>query len=96
MLGYPRAGLPALETTHPFHFKLAHAVLLGPQCNRDVQAPPRMRALPSSSPDAVSDEEEIAASKAATVAGMVDQESTNELYCSSYSSKAAPHADGRT
>ena len=32
----PHIGLPALETTHPFHFKLTPAMLVGPQCNHDL------------------------------------------------------------
>ena len=32
----PRAGLPALPTTHPFHFKVSPGVLLGLKCNHDI------------------------------------------------------------
>ena len=89
-LGYPHVGLPALETTHQWHFKLSYAILLGPQCNHDVQVLPRLCSLKNSSPDAVPDEVEVATVKA----GMVEQQAANEFYCSSYSSKSAPHAEG--
>ena len=32
----PFKGLPALEITHPFHFKMSPAILLGPKCNHDI------------------------------------------------------------
>ena len=32
----PLAGNVVLETTHPFHFKLCPAIMLGPKCNHDV------------------------------------------------------------
>ena len=32
----PFAGAPALETTHPFHFKMSPGVLLGPKCNHGL------------------------------------------------------------
>ncbi|CAK0873829.1 unnamed protein product [Prorocentrum cordatum] len=58
ILGYPHVGLPALETTHQWHFKLSYPIILGPQCNHDIQVLPRLCALKSSSPDAVPDEAE--------------------------------------
>lgn len=32
----PFPGLPALEQTHPFHFKMTPGVMLGPRCNHDL------------------------------------------------------------
>ena len=32
----PFTGAPALEITHPFHFKMCPAMLLGPMCNHDL------------------------------------------------------------
>ena len=32
----PFVGAPALETTHPFHFKMCPSMLLGPMCNHDL------------------------------------------------------------
>jgi len=32
----PHIGLPAIETNHPFHFKMTPAMLMGPQCNHDL------------------------------------------------------------
>ena len=34
--GPPFVGMPALEITHPFHFKMSPAMLLGPKCNHDL------------------------------------------------------------
>ena len=33
---FPHRGLPALEVTFPFHFKLCAGILLGPRCNHDL------------------------------------------------------------
>ena len=46
----PHVGLPALEITHPFHFKLTPGVMLGPQCNHDLGVLLRMCEL---NPDGV-------------------------------------------
>ena len=35
----PFKGLPALEITHPFHFKMSPAILLGPKCDYLSVAP---------------------------------------------------------
>ena len=32
----PFVGAPALEVTHPFHFKMTPSMLLGPICNHDL------------------------------------------------------------
>ena len=45
----PFHGSPALETTHPFHFKMCPAMLLGPKCNHDLGVLLRM-ALPEIAP----------------------------------------------
>ena len=31
-----QSGAPALEQTHPFHFKMCPGVMLGPRCNHDL------------------------------------------------------------
>ena len=32
----PHRGMPQLERTHPFHFKMSPGPMLGPLCNHDV------------------------------------------------------------
>ena len=32
----PLRGCPALEITHPFHFKMTPGIMLGPSCNHDL------------------------------------------------------------
>ena len=48
----PFKGLPQLEVTHPFHFKMTPGIFMGPKCNHDLGvllrlpiaiAPPRKR-----------------------------------------------------
>ncbi|CAK0894190.1 unnamed protein product, partial [Prorocentrum cordatum] len=72
------------------YFKLSYHSCFGRCCNHDIQVLPRLRALKSSSPDAVPDEAEVATARA----GLIEQQAANEFYCSSYSSKSAPHAEG--
>ena len=70
----PHIGLPALETTHPFHFKLSPGMLLGPQCNHDLAVLLRLCDLPEDAPDAKLDEDHVAVVKAAMVEAMGDHE----------------------
>ena len=32
----PFAGLPAIETNQPFHFKMSPSMMMGPKCNHDI------------------------------------------------------------
>ena len=85
----PNVGLPALETTHPFHFRCCPAALLGPQCNHDVACLIRVPEMPDEEGCRPSD-----AKIAETKASMAREMGNSEYYVSSYSSKAQPHADG--
>ena len=38
----PLTGAPALETTHPFHFKMTPGAMLGPRCNHDLGMVPKL------------------------------------------------------
>ena len=80
----PLLGSPALETTHPFHFKMTPGVMLGPTCNHDIGV--LLRIPPSQSADANS--VEVASSS------MLDAMGDHEYYCATYSSKDQPHVEG--
>ena len=32
----PLRGMPALERTHPYHYKMSAGTILGPRCNHDL------------------------------------------------------------
>ena len=75
----PLRGCPALETTHPFHFKMTPAIMLGPSCNHDLGVLLRFASTASSADEAVS--------------AMIDAMGDHEYYCASYSSKDQPHVE---
>ena len=79
----PFVGAPALEITHPFHFKLSPSMLLGPTCNHDLNCFLRLPNLPAqvASPDEV-------------ITAMLDAMGDNEYYCASYASKTEPQLEG--
>ena len=79
----PFAGAPALETTHPFHFKMNPAILLGPVCNHDLGV---LLRIPSCGATQATSEK--------LIASMLDAMGDNEFYCASYSSKDQPHVEG--
>jgi len=85
----PFAGLPAVETTHPFHFKLCPSMLLGPYCNHDLGILLRL-------PTAIIEEgtEENARHAETAERGMLEAMGDHEFYCASYSSKDSPHIEG--
>ncbi|CAK0905228.1 unnamed protein product, partial [Prorocentrum cordatum] len=85
----PHVGLPALETTHPFHFRLNPAIMLGPQCNHDLAVLLRFCELPANDAD-LPNESRVAQVKAAMAEAMGD----HEYSASAYSAKSQPHADG--
>ena len=84
----PSLGLPALETTHPFHFKMTPSVMLGPTCNHDLGVLLRCPQLEGASSDTTSDERKAAASS------MLDNMGNSEHYIASYASKDQPHVEG--
>ena len=79
----PFLGLPALETTHPFHFKMTPSMLLGPKCNHDLGVLLRLV-------DVDSKENDI---KRVTNS-LLDAIGDHEYYCASYASKHQPHMEG--
>ncbi len=79
-------GAPALEITHPFHFKMTPSMLLGPTCNHDLGV---LLRLP---PQTVTGDRD-ADSKAAA-ASMLDAMGDHEYYVSNYASKDQPHVEG--
>ena len=76
----PLQGCPALETTHPFHFKMTPGIMLGPSCNHDLGI---LLRCPSSVESA---------NQALT--SMLESMGDHEFYCASYSSKDQPHIEG--
>ncbi len=78
----PFRGLPEVEMTHPFHFKLTPGIMLGPKCNHDLGVLLRV-------PDSASGLTEQDAT-----AQMLDVMGDKEFYCASYSSKEQPHIEG--
>ena len=79
----PFVGAPALEVTHPFHFKMTPSMLLGPTCNHDLNCFLRL-------PSAISD----ASSKDDIVDAMLDAMGDHEYYSASYASKTEPQFEG--
>ena len=100
----PLLGSPALETTHPFHFKMTPSVLLGPTCNHDLGVLLRLGKSPQqaslvgaaqqkqlkerSPAHASHDHNEDAISSMLTAMG------DHEHYCAAYSAKDQPHVEG--
>ena len=84
----PCAGSPALEVNHTFHFNMCPAIMLGPRCNHDLGILLRL-ALPQSR-EGDSDRTQSEHATSAMLEAMGD----HEFYCSTYSSKEAPHVDG--
>lgn len=83
----PHIGAAALETTHPFHFKMTPSMLLGPACNHDLGVLLRM---PSSITKSETSEIDIDAA----MNSMLDVMGDHEYYCATYSSKDQPHVEG--
>jgi hypothetical protein len=79
----PFVGAPALEVTHPFHFKMTPSMLLGPTCNHDLNCFLR---LPNVRADSGTREEVIDA--------MLDAMGDHEYYSASYASKVEPQMEG--
>ena len=79
----PFVGAPALEVTHPFHFKMTPSMLLGPTCNHDLNCFLR---LPKVSSDVGSCDEVVNA--------MLDAMGDHEYYSASYASKTEPQMEG--
>ena len=79
----PFTGTPALEVTHPFHFKMTPSMLLGPKCNHDLGILLRLVDASATSPDI----ERVRGS-------LLDAIGDHEFYCASYSSKEQPHMEG--
>ena len=84
----PLTGLPALEMTHPFHFKMSPAMLLGPVCNHDLGILLRL-----CNPRSFHGDGDVTEAIAA-IAAMLEDIGDHEHYCASYSSKEQPHVEG--
>ena len=80
----PFRGTPALEMTHPFHFKMSPAMLLGPRCNHDLGLLLRLPDVCDVTEDNVQH----------CVDAMVDTMGAHEHYCASYAAKEQPHIEG--
>ena len=79
----PFLGAPALETTHPFHFKLCPSMLLGPMCNHDLGV---LLRLPSNATKR--------SNKEGAISAMLEAMGDHEFYCGSYSGKESTHVSG--
>ena len=79
----PFVGAPAIETTHPFHFKMVPSMMLGPVCNHDLNCFLR---IPSNTAEATTCQTAQNA--------MLDAMGDHEYYSASYASKEEPHIDG--
>ena len=75
--GPPHHGLPALEITHPFHFKMSPAMLLGPKCNHDLGVLLRLPACSQGHAPTFVDRE-------AAISAMLEAMGDREYYCASY------------
>ena len=84
----PHVGLPSLETTHPFHFKMTPGVLMGPQCNHDLGVLLRICKV-------AGDEDVLDAAQEEELRNNLNEAiGDHEFYCASYSSKEQPHVEG--
>ena len=90
--GPPHNGLPAIEITHPFHFKMSPGVLLGPCCNHDLGVLLRLPTIAENSGNGERDPG--SASTDAAISAMLEVMGDSEYYCATYSSKDQPHIDG--
>ena len=79
---HPLWGGPAIETTHPFHFKMTPSMMLGPVCNHDLNCFLR---IPSNTAEATTCQTAQNA--------MLDAMGDHEYYSASYASKEEPHID---
>ena len=90
----PLRGLPALEISHPFHFKMTPAMMLGPKCNHDLGV---LLRFPVDCFDKViactADPNDLSALAAAS-SSMLEAIGDHEYYCASYSGKEQPHVEG--
>ena len=89
----PWIGLPAVETVHPFHFKLCPSMLLGPYCNHDLGVLLRLKEAEKEAEKEKSIEEETKRTETSERA-MLEAMRDHEFYCASYASKDSPHIDG--
>lgn len=70
-------GAPALETNHPFHFKLLPSMLSGPKCNHDLGVPLRLLKASDFADDSEESFDEAADS------GMLEAMGDHDFYCAS-------------
>lgn len=87
----PHRGLPALERTHPFHFKMTPAVILGGACNHDLSLLFRFPcyANPSGEVTEPSLEEQNLLLKE-----MIETITDHEYYTGGYMAKGGDHVQG--
>ena len=85
----PYSGLPALETTHPFHFKMTPSMLLGPQCNHDLGV--LLRICSPANGDGALTPNQLEGLRNNLFEAIGD----HEHYCATYSSKEQPHLSSR-
>ena len=79
----PFVGAPALEVTHPFHFKMTPSMLLGPTCNHDLNCFLRL-------PDLEAED----SAREGILNDMLDAMGDHEYYCACYASKEEPQMEG--
>jgi len=79
----PFVGAPALEVTHPFHFKMTPSMLLGPTCNHDLNCFLR---LPNVRADS--------GTREGVIDAMLDAMGDHEYHSASYASKVEPQMEG--
>lgn len=86
----PHRGLPALERTHPFHFKMTPAAMLGPCSNHDLSVLFRFGAgLPKNARSIELDQH-----KTLLLKDMIETITDHEYYTGGYMSKGSDHTHG--
>ncbi len=89
----PLHGAPALETNHPFHFKMTPAILLGPACNHDLGILLRLGKIRQSSTEPTSGDD-VNSDHGQAISAMLESMGDHEFYCATFSSKDQPHVEG--
>ena len=81
----PCQGLPAVETTHPFHCKYTPSMLFGPRCNHDVGILIRIPQLRSSDIKDAALSDVSAQNLSNAEECMLEAMGDHEFYCATYS-----------
>ena len=96
----PQIGIPGLEVTQPFHYRMTPGIAMGPRCNHDLGILLRVPALKpkdavvcGAQPNEAVIAEELRDSEM-SIDAMVEALIDHEYYCVSYSTKEEPHIEG--